>query len=41
MKILAVSGSLREGSHNTSLLRAAMEVAPEGVEVEQIGRAHV
>jgi chromate reductase, NAD(P)H dehydrogenase (quinone) len=34
MKILAVSGSLRAGSHNTSLLRAAVEAAPEGVEVE-------
>ncbi len=34
MKILGVSGSLRAGSHNTSLLRAASEVAPEGVELE-------
>ena len=34
MKILAVSGSLRAGSYNTSLLRAAVEAAPEGVEVE-------
>jgi len=34
MKILAVSGSLRAGSHNTQLLRAAVEAAPEGVEVE-------
>jgi chromate reductase, NAD(P)H dehydrogenase (quinone) len=34
MRILAVSGSLREGSYNTSLLRAALEAAPEGVEVE-------
>jgi chromate reductase len=34
MKILAVSGSLRAGSHNTQLLRAATEAAPEGVEVE-------
>ena len=34
MKILAVSGSLRAGSHNTALLRAAIEAAPEGVEVE-------
>src|SRR4029077_13077601 len=29
-----VSGSLREGSYNTSLLRAALEAAPEGVELE-------
>jgi chromate reductase len=34
MKVLAVSGSLRAGSHNTQLLRAAAEAAPEGVEVE-------
>jgi chromate reductase, NAD(P)H dehydrogenase (quinone) len=34
MRILGVSGSLREGSHNTSLLRAAVEGAPEGVELE-------
>jgi chromate reductase len=34
MKILAVSGSLRSDSHNTALLRAAVEVAPDGVELE-------
>jgi chromate reductase, NAD(P)H dehydrogenase (quinone) len=34
MKILAVSGSLRENSFNTSLLRAALEAAPEGLELE-------
>jgi chromate reductase len=34
VKILAVSGSLRRDSHNTNLLRAAIEAAPEGVEVE-------
>jgi len=34
MKVLAVSGSLRAGSYNTRLLRAAAEAAPEGVEVE-------
>jgi chromate reductase len=34
MRILAVSGSLRADSFNTSLLRAAAEAAPEGVEVE-------
>jgi len=34
MKVLAVSGSLRAESHNTSLLRAAAAAAPEGVEVE-------
>jgi len=34
MRILAISGSLREGSFNTSLLRAALEAAPDGVELE-------
>jgi chromate reductase, NAD(P)H dehydrogenase (quinone) len=34
MRILAVSGSLRADSHNTSLLRAAIEAAPDGVEIE-------
>jgi chromate reductase len=34
MRILAVSGSLRAGSYNTSLLRAALEATPEGVELE-------
>ena len=34
MRILAVSGSLRESSYNTSLLRAAIEAAPDGVELE-------
>ena len=34
MKILAISGSLRAASHNTALLRAAADLAPEGVEVE-------
>jgi len=35
MRILAISGSLRAASHNTALLRAAAELAPDGVEVEQ------
>ena len=34
MRILAVSGSLRASSHNTSLLRAALEAVPDGVELE-------
>jgi chromate reductase, NAD(P)H dehydrogenase (quinone) len=34
MRILAISGSLRSGSHNTELLRLAAAAAPEGVEVE-------
>lgn len=34
MKVLAISGSLRRDSHNTTLLRAAAERAPAGVELE-------
>ena len=34
MRILAVSGSLRGGSYNTSLLRAAIDAAPEGAEID-------
>ena len=33
MKVLAISGSLRGGSHNTGLLRAAAEEAPADVEI--------
>jgi len=31
MKILALSGALRRGSYNTALLRAAANLAPDGV----------
>jgi chromate reductase, NAD(P)H dehydrogenase (quinone) len=34
MRVLAVSGSLRQDSYNTQLLRAAQELAPESVEIE-------
>jgi chromate reductase, NAD(P)H dehydrogenase (quinone) len=40
LRILAISGSLRAGSSNLALLRAAAAVAPEGMEVifyEEIG----
>ena len=33
MQILGISGSLRERSHNTALLRAAAKAAPDGVEL--------
>ena len=33
MTILAISGALRRGSHNTALLRALAEEAPDGVRV--------
>jgi chromate reductase len=34
LRILGLSGSLRRGSHNTSLLRAAADLLPPGVELE-------
>lgn len=34
MKVLAISGSLRAGSHNTDLLQAAAAVAPDGIDIE-------
>ena len=33
-RILGISGSLRERSYNTALLREAAELAPPGVEIE-------
>ena len=33
LKVLGISGSLRKGSFNTALLRAAQELAPEGMEI--------
>jgi chromate reductase len=35
MRVLAISGSLREGSHNTALLDAASGLLPEGGELER------
>ena len=34
MKILGIAGSLREHSYNAGILRAALELVPEGVELE-------
>ena len=33
MRLLGIAGSLREGSYNRGLLRAAAELAPDGVEL--------
>jgi chromate reductase len=42
MRVLAISGSLRRGSYNTRLLRAAADLLPPGVElVELDGMAEV
>lgn len=34
MKVIAISGSLRQASFNTGLLRAAQELAPDDMEIE-------
>lgn len=34
VKLIGISGSLRKGSFNAALLRAAVEVAPAGTEIE-------
>lgn len=34
LTVVGISGSLRSGSYNTALLRAAIELAPEGLRVE-------
>ena len=34
LKVLGISGSLRAGSYNTAALRAARELAPEGMSIE-------
>jgi chromate reductase len=38
VQILALSGSLREQSFNSAVVRAAVELAPAGVDVEVFGR---
>ena len=34
IKVFAFAGSLRKGSYNKALIRAAVEVAPENVAIE-------
>ena len=36
MQILGIAGSLRSGSHNRALIRAARELAPAGVEIVEL-----
>lgn len=36
IRILGIAGSLREGSYNRGALRAAVELAPEGVTIETL-----
>ena len=35
-RIIGIAGSLRRGSYNKMLLRAAVELAPEGVTIEAL-----
>jgi chromate reductase, NAD(P)H dehydrogenase (quinone) len=35
IKVLAIAGSLRKGSLNKALVRAAIQVAPPGVVIEE------
>jgi chromate reductase len=37
MRVLGISGSLREGSHNTELLRAAAKLLPPGAHLDVYG----
>lgn len=39
--VLGIAGSLREGSYNRALLRAAWELAPEGMEIEAFDLAPI
>ncbi len=41
LRVLGVSGSLRKGSFNTAVLRAAQELAPEGLTVEPFDLAPI
>jgi chromate reductase len=41
MKVLGISGSLRRASFNTALLRAARELAPPGMNIEEHSIAEI
>ncbi|MGC4093415.1 MAG: NAD(P)H-dependent oxidoreductase [Polyangiaceae bacterium] len=41
MKLLGISGSLRQGSFNSALLRAAVKLAPAGIEFETFSLAEI
>ncbi len=41
MKVLAMVGSLRKGSYNKLTLRAAMEIKPAGMEIEEFDIAPI
>ena len=37
INVTAISGSLRQGSYNTALVRAAQELAPSGMSITRMG----
>jgi chromate reductase len=41
LRILGIAGSLREGSLNKAALRAAVELAPEGMSIDAFGLEHI
>jgi hypothetical protein len=43
IRVLGISGSLRKGSYNTAALRAAQELAPEGmiIDTAAIATCHI
>lgn len=41
IKILGISGSLRKGSYNTAALHAALELAPNGMEIDTFNIADI
>lgn len=41
LRVLALSGSLRRGSYNTATLRAAQELAPDGMTIDIAGIAAI
>ena len=41
VRILGFAGSLRRGSYNRGLIRAAAELAPSGIAVEVFGLSHI
>jgi chromate reductase len=41
MKVLGISGSLRKASFNTALLRAARELSPDGMTIEEHSLADI
>lgn len=41
LRVVGISGSLRKGSYNSSLLRAAKRLAPKGMEIQEVSIAEL